>query len=242
MLVWQDMINGSERKDIILHGALAIAGIHLKDHRYWLFGRRDSNGRREYERELAEMLKHLNNVVSINTWVPFNEAWGQFDAKRICNEVAEQDPTRLIDHASGWSDQKVGHYHSRHIYFTKVRFRSKAAKKRILALTEFGGYSLPVEDHMFDPNKVFGYKKFQDTDRYQEAVERLYREEILPAIDRGLAVLVYTQLSDVEDEINGFLTYDRKVMKMDVNRMQTINALLNQAFDSQQRQSSEVGD
>ena len=95
---------------------------------------------------------------------------------------------------------------------------------------------------MFDPDKVFGYKKFQDTEKYQEAVERLYREEILPAIESGLAVLVYTQLSDVEDEINGFLTYDRKVMKMDVNRMRSINTLLDQAFDSQQSLKSEIRD
>lgn len=149
-------------------------------------------------------------------------------------------PTRLIGHSSGWSNQKVGHYHSRHIYFTKVRFRSKAAKKRILARTEFGGYSLPVEGRMFDPDKVFGYKKFQETDKYQEALESLYREAILPAIDRGLAVLVCTHLSDVEDEINGLLTYDRKAMKMDVNRMRSINAF-EPCFFSRQRQSSEIG-
>ncbi|MEQ8349847.1 MAG: glycoside hydrolase family 2 TIM barrel-domain containing protein [Leptospiraceae bacterium] len=237
MLVWQDMVNGSERKDIILHGALAIAGIHLKDNKYRLFGRKDAAGRNQYEKELDEMLNHLKNVVSINTWVPFNEAWGQFESSRICEHVAQKDSTRLIDHASGWSDQKTGHYHSRHIYFTKIRFRSKAAQNRILALTEFGGYSLPVKDHMFNPDRIFGYKKFDDGQKYEEAVERLYQQEVLPCIRKGLAVLVYTQLSDVEDEINGFITYDRKFTKMDPERMRLINVRLKNAFDTMQSEN-----
>ena len=230
MLVWQDMVNGSERKDIILHGALAIAGIHLKDSHYSWFGRQDECGRIQWEGELAEMLAHLKNVVSINTWVPFNEAWGQFDAARIAGVVASVDETRLIDHASGWSDQRTGDYHSRHIYFTKIRFSERSAKKRILALTEFGGYSLPEPGHLFHPEKIFGYKKYEDRSEYCAAVIDLYETQVLPQIAKGLNALVYTQLTDVEDEINGLITYDRKKIKMDPASMNTMNARLVQAF------------
>lgn len=230
MLVWQDMVSGSERKDILFHGILAIAGIHLKDHRYRFFGRKNTDGRLQFELELAEMLAHLKNTVCINTWVPFNEAWGQFDACRIADSVASIDNTRLIDHASGWSDQKVGHYHSRHIYFTKICFERKNARRRILALTEFGGYSLPVDGHVFDAKKIFGYKVFKSQADYQKAVTDLYFRQVLPQIEKGLSALVYTQVSDVEDEVNGFVTYDRWIVKMDVEVMRSINDALLSEF------------
>lgn len=230
MLVWQDMVSGSERKDILFHGILAIAGIHLKDHRYRLFGRKNADGRRQFELELVEMLAHLKNTVCINTWVPFNEAWGQFDARRIADAVASIDNTRLIDHASGWSDQDIGHYHSRHIYFTKIRFARKDARRRILALTEFGGYSLPVDGHLFDAKKIFGYKVFRSQADYQKAVTDLYHRQVLPQIEKGLSALVYTQVSDVEDEVNGFVTYDRRIVKMDVETMRSINDVLLREF------------
>ena len=238
MLVWQDMINGGERKDIFFHGILGIANIHLKDHRYRLFGRKNAGGRRQFEAELNEMLVHLKNTVSISTWVPFNEAWGQFDAYRIADAVAKTDSTRLIDHASGWSDQKTGHYHSRHIYFTKIRFRQRDAKKRILALTEFGGYSLPIKGHLFDAGKIFGYKVFKSKEDYQKAVIDLYQKQILPQIKKGLNILVYTQLSDVEDEVNGFVTYDRKVVKIDIEAMRAINDELRREFQASQHNES----
>lgn len=230
MLVWQDMINGSERKDIVLHGILAILGIHLKDYKYKKFGRLSIVGRALYENDLDIMLDHLKNVVSLCTWVPFNEAWGQFDSKRIAAHVLNKDNTRLIDHASGWSDQGVGDYHSRHTYFTPIYFRRKDAKKRILALTEFGGYSFPIEKHRYQDDEVFGYKKYTNQEQLEKAIELLYLKKIQPNIKRGLSVIIYTQLSDVEDEVNGFLTYDRKVQKINSIFMKKINATLLASF------------
>ena len=171
-------------------------------------------------------MNHLKNVTSIATWVPFNEAWGQFDAKRITKRIFDRDQTRLIDHASGWSDQHVGDYYSRHIYFTKVKFKKRQAKTRIIALTEFGGYSLAINEHRFNEDKVFGYKVFRDQESLTKGIERLYESEILPNIKHGLNVLIYTQLSDVEDEVNGFITYDRKVLKIDPKVMKRINEAL----------------
>ncbi|MCK7487737.1 MAG: hypothetical protein MZU97_21235 [Bacillus subtilis] len=125
MIVWQDMVSGSERKDILVPGVLAILGISQNDRRYRMFGRSSQEGRAQFEAELVEMIHHLRSVVSIAAWVPFNEAWGQFDSLRIETVVRSIDSTRLIDHASGWHDQGGGDFYSRHIYFQKIRFPKK---------------------------------------------------------------------------------------------------------------------
>jgi hypothetical protein len=233
MIVWQDTPCGTQRSDIILHGALAMAGIHLNDKLCpVLFGRRSKSARLQFELEHRRMIKHLENVPSIAAWVPFNEAWGQFESQRFEAMTRELDSTRLIDHASGWSDQRSGDFTSRHIYFKKVVFSKRAGKKRILALTEFGGYSLPLENHRANPDHEFGYKRFSSVKEWEDAVIGLYEQEIIPQIKRGLSVLVYTQVSDVEDEINGFLTYDRVVVKMDKKRFLDLANRLFEAFQS----------
>ena len=234
MIVWQDMINGSERKDIFFHGALAMLNIHINDKRHWLFGRRNKKGREQYMLELNEMISHLKNITCISTWVPFNEAWGQFDSLDVSKHIRDIDKTRLIDHASGWSDQGGTDFRSEHIYFKKVKFNEKYAKKRILALTEFGGYSLLVNENSFNPDKVFGYKKYQNQQDLEAGIKQLYENQIIPEVRKGLNVLIYTQLSDVEDEVNGFLTYDRKVAKVDVELIRQINKKLFDAFNSNQ--------
>jgi hypothetical protein len=233
MLVWQDMINGGNRKDIFFHGFLANIGVHLNDKYYCLFGRKDQSAKKEFIDNLIKMVYLLKNVTSISTWVPFNEAWGQFDALKIEQIVRGIDNQRLIDHASGWSDQSGGDYHSRHIYFTKINFKKKKSRKRILALTEFGGYSLPIKNHQFNEDKVFGYKMYSNKTELETALKKLYSEVLIPQIKQGLQVLVYTQLSDVEEEINGFLTYDREVLKVDKNFMTDLNQELFKCFNDQ---------
>ena len=233
MLVWQDMINGSERKDIIFHTILANLGIHLKDDRYKLFGRQNEVGRNQFLAELEEMLVHLQSVTSIITWVPFNEAWGQFEAVKVEKIVRSLDNTRLIDHSSGWSDQYVGDYHSRHVYFTKLGFKRKHGKKRILALTEFGGYSLPIKGHQYHDDTIFGYKKYDTQMKLEEAFVNLYEQQVIPQIQNGLSVLIYTQLTDVEDEMNGLITYDRKINKISIQRVKEINEILYSTFNTQ---------
>jgi len=232
LIVWQDMVNGSSRKDIIFHGALALANIHLSDKLYFLFGRKSKEGRNQFIKELDEMINHLINITCISTWVPFNEAWGQFDALKIEQHLRLLDKTRLIDHASGWSDQSGGDYFSRHIYFKKIRFNKQKSRKRIIALTEFGGYSLLIESNSFMPEKVFGYKRFSTKEELEKALKKLYIEEVIPELENGLSVLVYTQLSDVEEEVNGFLTYDRLVLKVSKDFMKEINKLLTEKFAS----------
>ena len=149
-------------------------------------------------------------------WTIFNEAWGQFDSDAFLAILRQEDPTRLIDENSGWCDQGNGDFDSHHIYFRKVRLRPST--KRILSLSEFGGFSLSLKDHSWS-KRVFGYKRFRDISSLNNAIEKLFDKEIIPAKEQGLSLIVYTQLTDVEEETNGLVTYDRKVQKVDPMRL-----------------------
>ena len=212
MLVWQDMPCGGGKYNPLIVTLPLITNIHLPDSLHALFGRGDSKGRAQFKSELGAMVNHLINCPCIAMWVPFNEGWGQFDAAKMYDFVHSIDPSRTIDHASGWHDQGVGKVVSRHVYFRPYYF--KADKKgRAVLLSEFGGYNHHVSGHCFN-NKNFGYKSFETPAQLEIAVEELYQKQIGPAKMEGLAAAVYTQLSDVEDELNGVLTYDRKVEKI----------------------------
>nr|WP_221474431.1 glycoside hydrolase family 2 [Planomonospora venezuelensis] len=223
MLVWQDLVNGGEPYRPLVITAPVLTPLWLDDRRHRVFGRGDRAGRERFETELRQTVEHLRNVVSLAVWVPFNEGWGQFDAARIAGELASLDPTRSIDHASGWHDQGAGDLRSLHVYFR--RFRPPRPDGRVLALTEYGGYSLPVHGHVWGSGR-FGYRRFDDATRLGAAFARLHLREIVPAIARGLSATVYTQLSDVEDELNGLLTYDREVLKLDADLIRSINEKL----------------
>ena len=220
MLVWQDMPSGGGQYNLLTISAPLITGVHLKDSHYRLFARTDAEGRDSYTRELEELVAQLQNCPCIVLWVPFNEGWGQFDAKNAVRLLRRLDPTRLIDHASGWHDQGVSDVKSLHVYFKPYRFRPDK-KGRAVVLSEFGGYNLPVAGHTWNA-KNFGYKGYQTPEALGEAVKTLYETQIVPACKSGLAADVYTQLSDVEDEVNGFVTYDRRVEKLPEALMQAI--------------------
>ena len=227
MLVWQDAVSGGTTYNPLVVSAPAIASPTLDDRRHARFGRADAAGRNQFEAELREMIEHLRSVTSISLWVPFNEGWGQFDAARIAGAVRELDPTRPVDHASGWHDQGAGDLRSLHIYFRPVK-PPRRADARVLALTEYGGYSLAVPSHTWSSTS-FGYKKFRSRDQLVAALERLHAGEIAPAIERGLAATVYTQLADVEEEVNGLVTYDRRFVKVPEDVMRAINDRLRDA-------------
>lgn len=220
MLVWQDMINGGGQYNPVIISAPLVTGVHLSDKNYKLFARDDMEGRAHYETELNEMIGTLYNCPCIAMWVPFNEGWGQFDAARIAAKVMQMDPTRTVDHASGWHDQKIGETKSLHVYFKKYNFKPDKLGRAML-LSEFGGYNLRCEGHCFNA-RDFGYKRLRSADELQRSLEKLYKGEIRPAYEQGLAAAVYTQLSDVEDEVNGLITYDRKVVKLKPEVMQKI--------------------
>ena len=220
MLVWQDMPNGGRRYNPVIISAPLVTGIHLNDSTHALFARSDSEGRAQFKSELGELVNHLYNCPCICMWVIFNEGWGQFDARKMYDFVRSMDKTRVIDHASGWHDQGIGNVQSLHVYFKKYHFKPDK-KGRAVLLSEFGGYSHQVPGHCYN-NKYFGYKKFEMPFQLEAALEDLYQTEIGPAKLQGLSAAVYTQLSDVEDELNGLLTYDRKVVKIAPEPMRKI--------------------
>ena len=217
VLVWQDMVNGGGKYLFGVISAPLILGSHLKDNHYSLLRRKDKEMRDEFENNLYRMIDHLYNVTSIAMWVPFNEAWGQFDSVRIGRKVEEIDRTRTVDYASGWLDQGEGSFKSLHVYFRPYKFKPDK-KKRCVILTEFGGYGREIKGHRYGDD-TFQYKGFNSEKELTDAVIEMYRRDIIPAKKVGLAAAIYTQLSDVEDELNGLITYDRKVIKMDKERI-----------------------
>ncbi len=230
MQVWQDMVSGGERQSKgVTHAPVAVP-LRIDDARHAVFGRADEEGRAAFLRELEGTVEHLRNHPSIVTWVPFNEGWGQFDANAVADRVKGLDPTRLVDHASGWHDQGGGDVTSLHSYHRRFRPDDKVfAGGRAAALTEYGGYSHRVPNHTWG-DREYGYKKFVNRGHFELAWHKLQRTEVEPAIERGLSAFVYTQLSDVEDETNGLVTYDRRVVKADPEQFRATNAALEAAF------------
>ena len=224
MLIWQDMVNGGGKYKTLTISSPLITGVHWKDSRNRLFARESEEGREQFRRELDETVRHLYNVVSLAMWVPFNEGWGQFDAADAVKRILNLDKTRTIDHASGWHDQKIGDIRSLHVYFRPYRFKPDKLGRAVV-LSEFGGYNYRAEGHCFN-DRDFGYKRLKTPEKLLGAFENLYYNEILPAKENGLCATVYTQLTDVEDELNGLISYDRKVVKLPTENIQKINEKL----------------
>lgn len=230
MLVWQDMINGgSSYSPQVITLPVTLPGTKLGCRRddttraHKAFGRADIAGRKHFESELVGMIDHLRNIPSIVLWVPFNEGWGQYDAARISQMVREIDPTRLIDHASGWHDQRVSDVRSLHVYFQKFKVPKDDGTGRALVLSEYGGYNYAMPGSTIN-KREFGYKKTDSQESLWRDFEALHLEQILPAVQEGLSAIVYTQLSDVEDELNGLVTYDRRAVKVPVDVTRKLNA------------------
>ena len=223
VLVWQDMINGGMGANKPLNGLIGFLGLKHDDRRYGIYGRKDKEGRDEYYVDAERTILGLYSVVSLALWVPFNESWGQFDACKAVDFIKSFDTTRPIDHASGWHDQGGGDFNSLHIYFRPVTIPSSDKYGRTVILSEFGGYSVGCEGHVFNKTKSFGYRAYNTLESFENAYHKLFQNQIIPIIDKGLSATVYTQLTDVEDEINGLITYDRKVIKVDIDRIKGLN-------------------
>ena len=227
MLVWQDMPSGGTYQNlwITLWLPFAIKLQKLSDKNPKRFSRKPKESQEQFRVELKEMVDQLYNCPCICVWVPFNEGWGQFDSANVSSWLKQYDPTRLVDHASGWHDQGAGDFLSLHIYYRKVKIPKKDKKGRAIVLSEFGGYSYKDQEHCFNLDEIYGYggKDIVNAKLLTDALENLYLNQVLPCIEKGLCASVYTQLSDVEDETNGIVTYDRKVVKVEKDRMKKIN-------------------
>ncbi len=227
MLVWQDMVNGGSKYHSwfvtyfpTIFPKLATL---VNDNNYHLSSRTSKAGRQEFARETEQMITHLYHHPCIVMWVPFNEGWGQFDTVTITKKIQRLDPTRLVDSSSGWFDQKCGDVRSLHIYFTAMKFRPE---KRAVVLSEFGGYTLRVPDHTYS-DSTYGYRHYKSKEDLTNAIVATYEKKLLPGIQNGLCATVYTQVSDIEEEINGLMTYDRKILKVDTDKIKEINERLN---------------
>ena len=219
MLVWQDMVNNGDYS-FLRDTALPTIGLKRLNDR-WLH--RDRNTRGAFEAAMEQTVRQLDNHPCIVGWTIFNEGWGQFDSQRMYETLKALDSTRFIDTASGWFKGADSDLVSEHVYFKPFRF--KPADKPVF-LSEFGGYSYKPEGHVFNTKQTYGYRLFDDAAAYMDAVEKLYQQEIIPAVAQGLCGAVYTQLSDVEDETNGLYSYDRRVCKVDAERMRVLASAL----------------
>lgn len=218
ILVWQDMVNGGGKYGLEV-SVLPFIGVNLDDTNYKTFKRTDASQRESYYKELREMLDALYNCPCIAVWVPFNEGWGQFDSAKAYKFIKEFDKTRVVDSTSGWHDRGVTDVISKHIYFTPIKVKAGA---KPYVLSEFGGFSHRVNGHTFN-NKMFGYKIYNSPESLAKAYKKTFEKVIIPQISKGLSATVYTQLTDVEDELNGLLTYDRKIVKIPVDILKKIN-------------------
>jgi beta-galactosidase/beta-glucuronidase len=218
LIVWQDMVNGGAAVGDVTSFLAILFGSRKRDRNYRYAGRNDPSSRTDYQRELQELVDHLYNFTCIGMWVPFNEGWGQFDANAITEWLKAYDPTRLVDQASGWFDQGGGDCKSLHVYFKKLP-QIQPEENRAAVLSEFGGYSLKVDGHLWNPEAEFGYKKFTSIAELTDAYLELLEKELKPCIEAGLSAAIYTQTTDVEIEVNGYVTYDRQVEKMDFERL-----------------------
>ena len=204
LLVWQDMPSGDK----------------------YIGGRdpdisRSQESAKEFEQELSALVQGRGNHPCIVMWVPYNEGWGQWDTARIVELIKKLDPTRLVDNTSGWSDRGVGDVNDMHKYPGPGSPEPEA--NRAVVLGEFGGLGLPVRGHTWQSEKNWGYRSFTDakalTTAYGDLVAKLF-----PLIEeKGLSAAVYTQTTDVEIEVNGLMTYDREMVKMDLNKVAAAN-------------------
>ena len=206
LLVWQDMPSGDRfiggnDPDIV----------------------RSEESARQFDLELGRVIDSLRNHPCIIMWVPFNEGWGQFDTPRVVELIKKLDPNRLVDCASGWTDRGVGDVHDIHSY--PGPDAPPVEEKRAIVLGEFGGLGLPVKGHIWHDEKSWGYRRFNNSEELTTAYVVLL-DNLRPLIAGGLSAAVYTQTTDVEVEVNGFMTYDRAMIKMDADKIGVANRRL----------------
>ena len=220
MIVFQDMVNNSDYHFVRDTALPTVFPAYQKRSDRKLHGAH----RRQFLEGMETTVNQLKNHPCICYWTIFNEGWGQFDSDMVYKQFRKLDDTRFVDSTSGWFRQKMSDVDSRHVYFRKVNLKGDG--KRPLILSEFGGKTWRVDGHVFNPDKTYGYGSCPTREALNDAVVRLYLEEVLPCVKNGLCGAVYTQISDVEDEINGIMTYDRKVIKLDADKLLPVAAAL----------------
>lgn len=207
MIVFQDMINNSDY-NFFRDTALPTVGLIRKNDKS---NHKNNESRKAFVDGMKSTVTALQEFSCICYWTIFNEGWGQFCSDEMYKMLKQIDSTRIIDSTSGWFHNKLSDVESLHIYFKKLKIKPS---DRPIVISEFGGYSYKVDGHIFNLSNDYGYGKYKDLNEYQDAVTSLYQNQVIPLIDKGLCGAIFTQISDVEDEINGLITYDRAVKKI----------------------------
>jgi len=221
MIVWQDMVSGGfdYAKPLVSYLPTLFPKVFTSiddgPERYWMFKRKSAEGRQERLDEMQQTIRYLYNVPSISTWVLFNEGWGQFNAASATIMAKEIDSHRLVDQASGWFDEHSGDFLSVHNYFRKLSVQEDKYGRGFI-ISEYGGLACHVGGHS-SVDRIYGYKKYETINEFQEAYKNLMNHDLMPLSEEGLSGAVYTQLSDVEEEVNGLLTYDRRIDKLEID-------------------------
>jgi hypothetical protein len=221
MLVMQDMVN-SGSYSFIRDTALPTIGFKKRGDLTGTGGKRKEFFKAHVENTIEQVYNHP----SVVAYTIFNEGWGQFESDKMYEYVKSLDATRLADATSGWFAQEKNDFDSEHIYFKAIEMEPK---ERPMFLSECGGYSMAVEGHYYSKYNVYGYGGSEDASKLTDDIVNLYEVMVLPAAPKGMCGCIYTQLSDVEDEINGLYTYDRKVCKVEKERMTAMAERLQRA-------------
>lgn len=212
IIVWQDMPSGDRNPE--WQNRIYFEGTEMK---------RSAESEACYRKEWKEIMDALYSYPCIGTWIPFNEAWGQFKTPEIVEWTKQYDPTRLVNPASGGNHYTCGDMLDLHNYPAPELYLYDAQRATVLG--EYGGIGWVVQGHIWEPDRNWGYIQFNSskevTDEYVKYAEKLY--DLIP---RGFSAAVYTQTTDVEVEVNGLMTYDRKVIKLDEKRVREINRKL----------------
>ncbi len=238
MIVWQDMVSGgsSYAKPVVSYLPTLFPKVfgRMPDGpaTYKTFSRGSAEGRGEWLKEMQNTIRYLYNVPSIATWVLFNEGWGQFNAASATIMAREIDNTRPIDQASGWFDEGSGDFRSVHNYFRPLTVE-KDPYGRAFVISEYGGFTHHISGHS-SVDRVFGYKKYDTLDQLGVAYYNLMNGTIKPLITKGLAGAVYTQVSDVEEEVNGLMTYDRRITKINPDLDPSLSSNIDIALNKSQ--------
>ncbi|MBO4428343.1 MAG: glycoside hydrolase family 2 [Clostridia bacterium] len=224
MIVFQDMVNSG--KYSFWHDTIMpTLGVKNVDDRQL---NADEATRKNFILSTEETVKTLFDHPCVCLWTIFNEGWGQFCADEMYDKIKSLDGSRFIDSTSGWFCQNKSDVDSRHIYFGRLNFKKPSGKPRFLS--EFGGYVFKVADHSFNVKKTYGYKIFKTREAFVNALRSVYLDEIVPLVKDGLCGAILTQVSDVEDETNGLLTYDRKVKKITPDEFADVSRAINEAL------------
>ncbi|KAH0793872.1 Glycosyl hydrolases family 2 [Histomonas meleagridis] len=207
MVIFQDFVNNTDYS-FIIDTALPTIGLKkLNDEKF----RVPKVNKEIFIQTMNETVSLLYNSPCIGYWTIFNEGWGQFESSRVYHILQKLDSTRIIDSHSGWFNGGESDVESLHIYFKQLY---DVESDLPLVLSEFGGYSYKIDENSFNTEHNYGYRLYNDQADFQKGFVNLYENEVMPLIKKGLCACIYTQVSDVEDETNGILTYDRKVCKL----------------------------